>query len=78
MPNTLIYPRARRIDVDADRIRETAFDETGHLRLTPELLVLPARYFRRSFENGEDSREDGNQNMDRDSGTGHFGFESLR
>ncbi len=56
-PILLAYPKATLLSLDGGTIREVAYAETQHYKLTKEFLESPERFFEHLFANddGDDS-----------------------
>jgi predicted ATPase len=55
-PIILSYPRAVLFSLDGDEIREVAYQETEHYRVTRDFLASPERFFKHLFS-GESGKE---------------------
>ena len=57
-PILLSYPGAVLLSLDGDAIREIAYRETEHYRVTREFLNSPERYFKHLFRDESDGESD--------------------
>ncbi len=52
-PILLAYPKATLLSLDGGTIREVAYAETQHYKLTKEFLESPERFFKHLFANDD-------------------------
>jgi predicted ATPase len=57
-PIILAYPGAMLINLDDSGMREVAYQDTEHFRLTRDFLNAPDRYFKHLFNNTDDEEND--------------------
>ncbi|MSP39934.1 MAG: ATP-binding cassette domain-containing protein [Deltaproteobacteria bacterium] len=57
-PIILSYPGAVLLNLDGDAIREVAYDETDHYRVTRDFLNAPERFYKHLFDTTGDDAED--------------------
>jgi predicted ATPase len=56
-PILLSYPGAVLLSLDGDAIREVAYRDTEHYRVTRDFLNAPERYFKHLFGRGDDAED---------------------
>jgi predicted ATPase len=58
-PIILSYPGAVLYSLDGDEIREIAYRDTEHYRVTRDFLLAPERFFRHLFSGADEEGDDG-------------------
>jgi hypothetical protein len=57
-PILLAYPEALLYQLDADGIRQVAYEDTEHYRITRDFLVSHERYFKHMFAAADESEQE--------------------